>query len=236
MSKKFNQSHANKIIATIEQVESDRDEWKLQHENLLSVRQSDLQAIAKLESDIAIWEEYAGKQNGKVIALTAELSACRKELEEAKEEAEKLRVNNHELRAELSALRKELEAAEEHGKHWWKLCGETINQLAETRIEAAKATIERDRLAAQIKEAGEPVAEVRIDNSVLRPIFEDGTLAEPNNIPKKVFLLNHELEIGTKLYAHPPIREGYLRGDALKEEIEGWKSACHSDENTGGSK
>jgi len=54
---------------------ADRNEWKQQHENLLSVRQSDLQVIAKLEERIRVagWKDTIDAQHIALGNLHAEL-------------------------------------------------------------------------------------------------------------------------------------------------------------------
>ena len=251
MSKKFNQSHANKIIATIEQVESDRDEWKLQHENLLSVRQSDLQVIAKLESKLSAVRLERGNKVALLLldiadgqlkqqALQSQLSASEEARKKAEAEVgqlmqgrtnrgdstagtvkrfgidatklpldvipatngafvwfsdyEQLHHENESIQAEIAQLRKELEEAKS-GSVLRGLLEEAYRRqdsAYSAYIEYQAVRVERDRLAAIVKEAGEqPVI------CYMRPSYE----SEYSDTFKENWIA---------LFANPPIREGYM--------------------------
>lgn len=55
----------------------------------------------------------------------------------------------------------------------------------------------------------EPVGEIVEDTSILRAVYEDGRLVEPNKVPSKPRLYmgfgGEALAIGTKLFTEPPI-------------------------------
>jgi hypothetical protein len=52
---------AKDAVAAFERLRADRDEWRTQHENLLSVRQSDLQIVVQLRAELAHEQTRAEK-------------------------------------------------------------------------------------------------------------------------------------------------------------------------------
>lgn len=169
------------------------------------------QLIKELEERCQSIDRLDGKlqeANRHQISAYLEYQAMCKELEEAKEEAEKLRVNNHELRAESRMCRNVVDAQYSLASSYKYQFEQASMELdcAKNRVceELSTLTAERNRLAAQIKEAveQEPVAWMVPKTCDEHGVTGPYCYVQSENPSKR--------DDSIPLYPTPPIRKGWV--------------------------
>jgi len=93
------------VMEVVRTVSADRDEWKLQHENLLAIRQQELQQLsAALAENERLNEQCASEHEGQLDAMALVLNH--------EGHIEKLNKQLRSLQEGISTLRQQMESAE----------------------------------------------------------------------------------------------------------------------------